>query len=156
METLLNNQAYLWLTFGALLVLFEAVTAPGLGIFLGGLGAICTGIIIESGLVPADATPLQFACFFGFTTIWAIALWRPLLKFRAGKGKGSAGFNIMVGETATVGERGLRRGEMGQVLWSGTVMNAEIDDAAKADFLPAGSHVIIKSVSGNILRVEPK
>lgn len=157
MDTLLGNPVYIWLAFGAALIAFEALTTPGLGIFLGGLGAICTAVLVQTGVIAIDALALQWACFFGLTIVWAIILWRPLMKFRiSGKQGKSPGFSNMVGDTVIVGERGLKRGETGQVTWSGTVMNAELDETAPVNALSAGAKVEIKSVSGNILKVTPK
>lgn len=157
MQELMGDPVYVWLVFGAALILFEAFTAPGLGLFLVGLGALCTGIVIESGLLADSATALQFVSFFSFTIAWAVLLWKPLVKFRAkGKGKNAREFNNMVGDSAVVAGNGLKRGETGQVLWSGTVMNAEIDDSVQVDALLAGAQVEIKSVSGNKLKVIPK
>lgn len=157
MEALLANPAYLWFGTGALLVIGEAMIGPGLGIFLGGLGAISAGILIEAGMVAADAMATQFTCFFGFTIIWTVVLWGPLKKFRTGKGgKSSSNYSDVVGGTAIVSGQGLKRGETGQVAWSGTLMNAEIDDSAGVASLPAGAQVEIKSVSGNTFKVTPK
>lgn len=157
MDALFSNPAYLWLGGGALLVIVEAMIGPGLGIFLGGLGAICAGILIVAGVVAPDAVAIQFICFFGFTIIWTVVLWGPLMKFRAGKGgKDTSSYNDIVGGTATVSGQALERGATGQVSWSGTIMNAELDASATVDSLPAGTQVIIKSVSGNTFKVTPK
>lgn len=155
MGVILSNPVYIWLAAGALLIAFEALTAPGLGIFLGGLGAITTGIFIEAGYIAPDEATMQFASFFGFTTLWAIILWRPLIKFRSSKGSASS-YSDTVGGIAIVGGEGLKRGETGQVIWSGTHMNAVLEDSAPVDSLPAGTSVIIKSVSGNTFTVTPK
>lgn len=157
MQALFSNPVYTWLAFGALLIAFEAFTAPGLGIFLGGLGAIFTGILIKANIIGTDDIALQFACFFALTAFWAVTLWKPLMKFRSGgKNKKSSGYNDIVGGTAIVNEGGLKRGGTGQVKWSGTLMSAEIDDAATVSELPAGAQVTITSVSGNVFKVIPK
>lgn len=157
MQTLFSNPVYTWLAFGALLIAFEAFTAPGLGIFLGGLGAICAGILIKAGVVGTDDIAMQFACFFAFTAFWAVVLWKPLMKFRSGgKNKTTEGYSDIIGSSAVVGDAGLKRGEPGQVKWSGTLMSAELDDSAAVKELPAGAQVTIKSVSGNVFKVIPK
>jgi membrane protein implicated in regulation of membrane protease activity len=156
MQTILSNPVYAWLAFGALLIVFEAFTAPGLGIFLGGLGAIGTGLLVEGGVIGIDNIPLQAAAFFGLTAFWAVALWKPLMKFRAGKNKNTSSYSDVVGGTATVAEDGLTRGKTGQVKWSGTLMNAELDESSAVSELPAGALVTIKSVSGNVFKVVPK
>ncbi len=155
MSSFLHEPAYVWLFLGAVLVVFEACTAPGLGLFLGGLGAFCAGLLIKAGVVDSAATGVQFACFFGFTALWAAVLWKPLQKFRTTR-RSAAGFSDMVGGTATVGQGGLTRGRVGQASWSGTLMNAELDASATTDSLPAGALVVIKAVSGTTLKVVPK
>jgi membrane protein implicated in regulation of membrane protease activity len=157
METLLSHPAEIWLGLGAFLIVFEAITMPGLGLFLGGIGALCTGLLVKAGIASEAALGAQVAWFFGLTTLWTAALWKPLLKFRMkSRRKGGIELNNMVGGTATVGEHGLERGRTGQVTWSGTLMNAELEASAAVESLPAGALVVIKSVSGTTLTVIPK
>ena len=157
MEAFLHNPTNLWLSAGVLLIVFEAITSPGLGLFLAGLGAICTAILIKAGFVEEAATGAQFAWFFGFTTAWAALLWKPLQTFRLKSRRHSTiELNNMVGETAIVAEAGLQPGRPGQVTWSGTLMTAELDPSVSINLLPAGTQVRIKSIAGNTLRVVPK
>jgi membrane protein implicated in regulation of membrane protease activity len=157
METLLSNPTGFWLGLGAFLIVLEAITMPGLGLFLAGIAALCTGLLVKAGIVDEGALGAQVAWFFGLTTFWAAVLWKPLLKFRMKRGhKDGIELNNMVGGTATVGEHGLRRGRIGQVTWSGTLMNAELEASVPVESLPAGALVVIKSVSGTTLTVIPK
>jgi membrane protein implicated in regulation of membrane protease activity len=82
METLLSHSAYFWLGLGAFLIVFEAITTPGLGLFLAGIGALCTGLLVKAGFVDEGALGAKVAWFLGLTTFWAAVLWKPLLKFR--------------------------------------------------------------------------
>jgi membrane protein implicated in regulation of membrane protease activity len=155
MGTLLSNPTEFWLGLGALLIVFEAITVPGLGLFLAGIGALCTSLLVKAGI--AAALGAQVAWFFGLTTFWTAVLWKPLLKFRMkSRHKGGIELNNMVGGTATVGEHGLGRGRTGQVAWSGTLMTAELEASAPVESLPAGALVVITSVSGTTLTVIPK
>ncbi|MGH6836499.1 MAG: NfeD family protein [Methylocella sp.] len=157
METLLSHSAYFWLGLGAFLIVFEAITTPGLGLFLAGIGALCTCLLVKAGIADERALGAQVAWFFGLTTFWTAVLWKPLLKFRmSSKHKDGIELNNMVGGTATVGKDGLERGQIGQVTWSGTLMNAELEASALVESLPAGALVVIKSVSGTTLTVIPK
>ncbi|HEY4846994.1 MAG TPA: hypothetical protein VIH87_04155 [Methylocella sp.] len=157
MDTLLNNPTYFWLGLGAFLIVFEALTMPGLGLFLAGIGALCTCLLVKSGIIDEGALGAQVAWFFGLTTFWTAVLWKPLLKFRMkSRHKDGIELNNMVGGTATVGEHGLGRGRIGQVAWSGTLMNAELEASVPVESLPAGALVVIKSVSGTTLTVIPK
>jgi membrane protein implicated in regulation of membrane protease activity len=157
METLLSHPTGFWLGLGAFLIVFEAITMPGLGLFLAGLGALCTSLLVKAGITDEGALGAQMAWFFGLTTLWTAVLWKPLLKFRMkSRNKDGIELNNMVGGTATVGEHGLKRGGIGQVAWSGTLMNAELEASVPVEFLPAGALVLIKSVSGTTLTVIPK
>ena len=44
METLLSHSAYFWLGLGAFLIVFEAITTPGLGLFLVALALIVAAL----------------------------------------------------------------------------------------------------------------
>ena len=158
MEEFFSNPVNVWLAAGALIIAVEAFTAPGLGFFLGGLGALCTALVIKSGLVGETSIGAQFAWFFGITVGWAAALWKPLQKYRMhrkSRGSQEVKTNNLIGEIVTVAQGGLRRGEVGQVIWSGTVMNAELESPHAQD-LPQGAKAQVHSISGNILRVTPK
>jgi len=155
---MMGDPIVVWLAVGAALVVFEAMTAPGLGLFLAGLGALCTALTIKAGVIGEEATAAQFAWFFGFTTLWAGGLWKPLQKFRAARTprKGPVeNHSDIVGQTAVVAKGGLTRGKTGQVAWSGTLMSAAVDDASPQDVLPEGTTVHIRSVTGNTLSVSP-
>ncbi len=157
MEILLNNPVYMWLAFGAALILIEVFTVPGLGLFLGGIGAITTGILITVKLIDANNIIEQISCFFGVTTITTIILWRTIKKFRIRQAhKNPIQLNNMVGATAIIGKDGLKKDQLGQAHWSGTIMNAILDAQSKVDFLPADSQVTIKSVTGTTLIVIEK
>jgi membrane protein implicated in regulation of membrane protease activity len=154
---LLSNPVNVWLAAGALIIALEAFTAPGLGFFLGGLGALCTALVIKSGLVGEASIGAQFAWCFGLTVAWAALLWKPLQKYRMRRKARNQEVktNNLIGEVVTVAEGGLKRGEVGQVIWSGTVMNAELESPHAQD-LPHGAKAQVHSVSGNILKVTAK
>lgn len=149
-----------WLLVGASLIILEVLTAPGLGIFLAGLGAMCTALVIELGIVAEESLTAQFAWAFALTVIWGVVLWKPLKNFRsAGKNKLSPDdrkeHSDIVGKMAIVGKDGLKKGMMGQATWSGTAMTAILDEHSHEDFLPEGAQVKIHSVDGTTLIVQP-
>ena len=65
METLLSNPTGFWLGLGAFLIVLEAITMPGLGLFLAGIAALCTGLLVKAGIVDEGALGAQVAWFFG-------------------------------------------------------------------------------------------
>ena len=144
----------IWLAAGAGLIAFEALTAPGLGIFLAGLGAFVTAFFLEAGWIDAAQIGTQFICFFASTTLFAILLWKPLQRFRTSK-PSSHKVMDMVGGHAVVAKGGLKKGEIGQVSWSGTLLNAQLDSHSAESSLPEGVQVVIRSVSGNTVTVFP-
>jgi len=153
MRELLHDPVNAWLFAGALIIILEAFVGSGLGLFLGGIGALCTSLVIKAEWVGSSDIGAQFAWCFGFTIAWTGILWRPMRKFRMKKKRSTdMKTNNLIGETAIVAKGGLRRGEVGQVLWSGTLMNAELEPSAGAD-LAEGAKVSIHAVSGNILKV---
>lgn len=154
MHEVLQSPMNVWLIAGAFIVAFEAFTTPGLGLFLGGLGALCTAVLIKAGVIDEAAIAAQFAWCFGLTAVWTIVLWKPLQTFRMRRRTRDNKIenNNLIGQIAIVGSDGLQPGKMGQVVWSGTVMNAELE-LPNVEALAEGTKVRIRSVYGNILKV---
>jgi membrane protein implicated in regulation of membrane protease activity len=144
----------LWLLLGIAAVLAEVLAvAPGIGLLFTGLGALGVSLLLYS-LPGADISLLgQLTWFLAFTAVWAVLLWKPMKRWRMPSAKSGTYSNI-VGDRATVGAEGLRKGEQGQVTWSGTVMNAELADDATLEDLPAGATVEVAAVRGNTLIVK--
>lgn len=147
--------AYGWLIAGAVLLALEAFGVPGIGFLFAGLAAILVGLLIHLDVIGADDLLLQGAAFFGFTTALAALLWRKLKAWRTNP-NASDSFHNIVGDYATIGRGGLRKGETGQAAWSGTTMMARLDSAASCDELPEGATVTITAVKGNHLIVAPE
>lgn len=145
----------LWLLLGIAAVLAEVLAvAPGIGLLFTGLGALGVSLLLYS-LPGADISLLgQLTWFLAFTAVWAVLLWKPMKRWRMPSAKSGTYSNI-VGDRATVGAEGLRKGEQGQVTWSGTVMNAELADDAAVQSVPAGEIVKIVAVQGNTFFVKP-
>lgn len=138
---------YIWLIAGAILIILEITTIPGVGFLFAGLGALMLGIFMELGFVEK---PLwQWIIFFGLTVIWAVVLWKPLKNFRQGN---NPPFKDMEGQKAIVTGK-LEPGKTGHAKWSGTKMKAKLDESAKkakAD----GDEVEVVGLDGNILIVK--
>jgi membrane protein implicated in regulation of membrane protease activity len=143
---------YTWLLAGALLVAAEMFGISGIGLLFVGLGAITTGSLISLNVIDEGAIVLQFTSCFAATAVWALLLWKVVQRSKHG---GKGGFSNIIGETAYVGSQGLRKGKPGEVTWSGTIMKAELDNAAVGD-LEAGQPVTIISIAGTTLTVKPK
>ncbi len=144
----------LWLLLGIAAVLAEVLAvAPGIGLLFTGLGALGVSLLLYS-LPGAEISLLgQLTWFLAFTAVWAVLLWKPLKRWRM-PSPHSGTYSNIVGDRATVGTEGLRRGQQGQVIWSGTLMNAELADDATLEDLPAGATVKVAAVRGNTLIVK--
>lgn len=141
-----------WLILGVVCIGLEAFGVSGVGFFFAGLGAFVTGILIEAGIVVTDAYVAQFAWFFGFTTVTAAALWKPMQKWKITRQ--GANYSNMIGEKATAINAPLVRGKEGKVMWSGAPMVAELVSGSSAESIAVGESVIIKDVKGNKLFVD--
>ena len=154
MEGELPN-AYGWLIAGAVLLGLEAFGIPGIGFLFAGLAAIAVGLLVHFDVVSATDWVLQAGVFFAITAALAALLWKKLKSWRTNP-NATDQFNNIVGDIATIGKGGLKKGEIGQVGWSGTTMMAQIDPNAEIDELPEGMMVTITAVKGNHLFVAPQ
>lgn len=146
-----NNIALIWLVCGAVFFMLEVAAVPGIGFLFAGFAAITVGGLINFGVLDAAATIPQLAAFFVLTFVWAAVLWLPLLNFRK-KSMGNSYQNI-VGETAVVACNILYKKKKGKVLWSGTVVNAILDEKDVEETLNKDDEVFIKEVNGNVFTV---
>ncbi len=144
------STATLWLLGGGVLMGFEAMLAPGIGFFFAALGAITVGVALLVGLIEGETS--QMTLFFVSTALWALILWKPFRSFHGNKG---TGYSDMVGASAIVGDGGLKKGDKGNVRWSGTTMTARLESDCPVESVPAGEEVIIQKVSGGVLVVAP-
>jgi len=144
--------AYLfWLSVGVLCLGAEALGISGIGLLFAGFGAISAGAALY--FVPELSELLQLLVFLVATALWAAILWKPLQKFRAPKNKI---YQNIIGDTAYISSEGLKKGEVGEATWSGTIMRAQLSDNANVESLAGGSQTIITALSGNILILKPK
>lgn len=147
--------SYYWLVLGVICIAVEALGLSGVGFFFAGLASICVAVLAEAGLVGQSSYLAQFAWFFALTAVWAAILWKPIRRYYTLK-KHSGGFSNIVGDTAIVTGDGLVKGKEGTVIWSGTIMKAEITPGAHIEHAGTGGQVIIVDVKGAKLIVEPK
>jgi membrane protein implicated in regulation of membrane protease activity len=143
-----------WLFLGVALILMEIFAVmPGIGLLFAGLGALCTALLLYN--IPEYAISLagQVVWFLAFGAFWAAVLWKPMKKWRLSSGS-SQTYNDMIGQEVTITGSDLTKERMGQVLWSGTVMNARLVPEDMQDALPVGSLAVIAIVEGNTLIVK--
>lgn len=144
-----------WLLIGAVMMAVEVFAMPTFVLFFAGIAAVCVGVMTGTGLLQDDSYLMQWAWFFGLTVMWAAVLWKPVKKFRTITPHGQDYKNI-TGDIATVVRGSLKKGVVGQVQWSGTLMNARLSDNAAENELPEGTIVEITDVKGNTVTVKLK
>jgi membrane protein implicated in regulation of membrane protease activity len=142
----------IWLIAGAVLIILEIALFPGIGFLFAGLGAISVGAGLVAGWI--DSLSAQFITFFFSTGFWTAILWKPLKKFIEEK---ESGFDDMVGSTAIVFGQSIKKGKLGKVKWSGTIMKCQFDPGDEGlEMIDPETEVIIAGVSKGILIVRAK
>lgn len=140
----------LWLSFGIFLIVLEFSQLPGIGFLFLGFGAITTAII--ANYLQAETILIQFA-YFGISSIaWFALLWYPMKKFiyQSDNAHTRESFDI-VGSRVTVVKNDIKTGSLGQVLWCGTVMNANFVGTINNDIAKVDDTLIVMEVKGNVL-----
>lgn len=147
--------AYIWLIAAVMLMALEAFGLPGIGLMFAGLGALIAGMAIQIGLVAEANYILQGIIFFLGTVVSTALLWKPLQKWRI-KLHQKPAYDSLVGGMATVHGAPLGKKREGQVMWSGTIMAAELAPDATVDELPVGTRVTVGDVRGSLVIVRPR
>ncbi|MBM3467318.1 MAG: NfeD family protein [Alphaproteobacteria bacterium] len=140
----------IWLLIGVIFIIIEFSKIPGIGFLFLGLGALTTSALISSY---SEITDYQIATFGLVSFAWFLVQWWPLKKFVYGKKKENGvnqGYFDLVGNQVTVFNQSIEPGKIGQVSWSGTIMNAKLADSEKEQGKP-GDVLYVLEVKGNIL-----
>lgn len=137
----------MWLVVGIVFILIEFSTLPGIGFLFLGLGAMSSAVIFY--FYP-EMQNYQVASV-GFSSLaWFLVLWWPLKAFVYGKNNHSAKvyFDIL-GMQVEVALEDIKPGNIGQVYWSGTIMNAKL--SGEETIARVGDKLLVVEVKGNIL-----
>jgi membrane protein implicated in regulation of membrane protease activity len=140
----------LWFIAGVGFICFEIIIT-GIGALFLGLASIITGILIMVDIVSAISIEMQFAICFGLTFILAVLLWKPLKKFTLGKRTDY--LSDIVGSKATIIEKDLSPDNIGKIRWSGTILNARLDDE-ELENVKLNEEVVITEVRGTTCKVK--
>ena len=137
----------LWLAVGIVLILLEFTTIPGIGFLFLGLGALTSSALmyyfpyLESYQIVAIGL-----CSLG----WFLILWWPLKRFVYGTKGGKSDYFDIVGMRVDVAIEDIEPAGMGQVYWSGTIMNAKMDPH-DSEGAKVGDKLYVSEVRGNIM-----
>jgi membrane protein implicated in regulation of membrane protease activity len=142
----------LWIILGLVAVSAEIFAVlPGVGLLFVGLAGFSVAIVLAT---IENLTPVwQLIAFLGFVLLYASILWKPLKRWRMPSAN-SVPYNNMIGEKAVVVAADIYQGTVGKVTWSGTTMNAQLDNASTLEKVMVGQTVEITSVQGNTLIIK--
>jgi membrane protein implicated in regulation of membrane protease activity len=145
---------YIWLLIGSVLIFLEVIIAPGIGFLFSGLASITLGALITFGVIDDESSLLvQLAIFFALTILWAIILWRPLKKLIK---KNKSSYDNLVGTQAIIANNNILKGEIGEVIWSGTTMRAKISSNSVAEIINVNSKVVVLGQEDGVLIIDTK
>lgn len=140
------NLPFVWIIIGFASLLVELIWIPGIGFLFLGLGALTNAILISNFY---EIIPYQYISFGLLSFTWFSLLWWPLKKMVYGKKVGREYFD-MIGKDVEIWGQELKPGSIGQVKFSGTIMNAKLDEYYLSS-VPIGTYLKIKAIEGNIL-----
>ncbi|MGL4226239.1 MAG: NfeD family protein [Rickettsia sp.] len=141
-----NYLTEIWLIIGIICVAIEFFAAPSIGFLFFGFGALSNALVVYNYDINLQN---QITIFGILSLIWFCVLYYPLKKYVYNKTDKTENYSDMIGKTVEVYSSTVSSDTMGQVKWSGAIMNAylisnEID--AKT-----GDRLFITEVKGNIL-----
>jgi len=152
---MIMTPTHYWLIAAVVFMALEAFGVSGIGFLFVGLGALIVGVALPMGILADDQIIAQFALAFAGAVATALLLWKPIQKLFP-HNHNNIGYDDLIGSSGIVAAGGLVKGTEGNVLWSGTIMKAELAADAAVSSLPEGARVTIVKAKGAKLTVIPK
>jgi membrane protein implicated in regulation of membrane protease activity len=143
MEEFIGSIAF-WSLIGFAAIMVELLFISGFGMLFIGLGAFTVAGI---NVFYPEMQYLQYLYFALFSCLWFALLWYPLKNFYH-KSPSSLVSNFIGDKVELISD--LKPGSIGQVKWSGTIMNAELTKDIKKT-IKAGEFLEVEGVRGSIL-----
>lgn len=152
-DYIVSHQAEFWIVVGFALLTLEVVTGFTVGVFLfGGLGAVTTGLIMMTGLLPE--TWINGVASTGISSgIIAAILWKPLKKLQGDREPGKDNSSDLIGHEF-ITETDITLGQPGSTHYSGISWKVEIDKTAGVNRIEAGQRVEVISVEVGKFKVK--
>ncbi len=150
-----THQGAFWFTVGFVLLTLEILVlgmATGVVLFAG-IGGLITGALLSLGVVPSTWLA-GIACFGISSTLSAVLLWKPLLRFQNEDRAARDTSSDLIGYSFRLDEN-VSRTQPGHKRYSGINWRVEIDGALEADQISAGAKVTVTSVDAGIFRIKP-
>ncbi|WP_347938574.1 NfeD family protein [Rickettsia oklahomensis] len=141
-----NYPTNIWLIIGLICLVIELFTVSSIVFLFFGLGALSNTLMVYNYNINLQN---QIMIFSILSLIWFIILYLPLKKYVYSTTAKAENYSDMVGKTVEIHSSTISSHTIGQVKWSGVIMNAYLapnEEAAKK-----GDHLFIIAVKGNIL-----
>jgi membrane protein implicated in regulation of membrane protease activity len=139
-----------WLIAGIICLIIEFTNLPNIGFLFLGLGAIFNGLILN--FYPCFLK-YQYIIWLTSSLCFFIILWWSI-KLNLYKKTSKTEYSDLVGKEVQVSSEKILPKEMGQVLWSGTIMNAQLINTVMP--VTKGETLVITKATGNTLICSPK
>ena len=136
----------IWLILGITCLIIEFIAILNIGFLFFGFGALSNAFILYN--YPLINLTNQITFFSLLSLIWFCILYYPLKKYVYSKTFNSENYSDMIGKEAEVYSDVITSDNLGQVKWSGVIMNAYLVSGEEAK---SGDKVFIIEVKGNIL-----
>jgi membrane protein implicated in regulation of membrane protease activity len=144
------NDIVVWSIIGMILMALEIFGIPGIGILFTGFSAITVAFTIYLDAQLIDDIAAQLLYFFFYTVVWAAILWIPMNKFIQYNDNGD--YTNIINTYATT-HNDMKKGDFGEVMWSGTKVRAMIEEDNLDEEIPAKTTVKIASVIDGIFYI---
>ncbi|AAY61882.1 NfeD family protein [Rickettsia felis] len=142
-----NYLTEIWLIIGIICVVVEFFAVPNIGFLFFGLGALSNTLVVYN--YPLVSLTNQITFFGILSLIWFCILYYPLKKYVYNKTDKTENYSDMIGKTVEVYSSTVSSDSIGQVRWSGAIMNAYL--APNEEVAKTGEQLFITEVKGNIL-----
>ncbi|MCC8369283.1 MAG: NfeD family protein [Rickettsia endosymbiont of Oxypoda opaca] len=138
----------LWLIIGVICFIIEFGAAPNIGFLFFGFGALSNAIITYNYPILLKE---QLTIFGLLSLLWFIMLWRPIKKYiYKNSNLKQSNYSDMINKEVEVYSPTISSSKIGQVKWSGVIMNALLEQNEPEE-VKAGNRIFIVGVQGNIL-----
>lgn len=156
MEFISQYSSYIWFILGMIFMLLELKLGfTTVYFFFSGLAAISVGFLLATDVLDPNNTIAHFIVFFVALISYSALLWKPIKAFMVSLNPKDQ-FSNIVGQTAYVANKPLKKGKKGEVKWSGTTVYAKVQDSETKKEFAVDEEVEIVEIIENVFIVKSK
>ena len=137
--------ASIWMILGFTLIIIEFFIT-GIGLLFLGIGSLVNAILIYNS---PHILHYQYTSFGLISLLCFTFLWKPLKKYANRNALTKTDFNL-AGSIVTVTNNDIFPGKIGEVKWSGTIMNARLA-IEENNIALVGEKLHVDKIQGNVL-----